>query len=215
MENHKIEKAVNIAIGCLMASPLSGKEKTEIIDALRYMEERHQNDRKINKPVTKQEAMEAWVSGKSIIATDESGNVSLIESYKKLGMGCVVKFPGDGSTYHIIAEYELDPVTQDLRKLIIENPELEVVPFVREECSNPDYLNTMACLAEAVVEEYAVSPYCDERVFFKSGGLDDYFIEEYYDYDPYERDVIPDEEVKAAFQSLEWVKAILIFIDAY
>lgn len=106
-------------------------------------------------------------------------------------------------------------ITQDLAKLISENPGLEIIPLVTEECADPNYTYTMSCISKVDVDEYVISPFNDERLFFKSGGWDDDFIQVYFDNDPYERDEIPYEEVKAAFEALEWTKAILLYIDAY
>jgi len=105
-------------------------------------------------------------------------------------------------------------VTQELRKLILENPELEIVPFVSDDCGNPGYSWTLSSLRSARVDEYVVSPYDDERLLFKSSGFDD-FATDYIETDVAERDEIPDEEIKKAFEALEWEKAILVYVEAY
>jgi len=104
--------------------------------------------------------------------------------------------------------------TQELRRLMLENPELEIVPFVSDECGNPDYGWTLSSLRSARVDEYVVSPYDDERLLFKSSGFED-FETDYIDTDMAEREEIPDEEIKKAFGALEWEKAILVYVEAY
>ena len=105
--------------------------------------------------------------------------------------------------------------TQKLKQLIIDNPDLEIVPFVSGECGNSDYGWMQSGFHSAGVDEYVVSPYDDERLLFKSNGFKD-FEADYVDNNMgEERDGIPNEEIKQAFEALEWEKAILVYVEAY
>lgn len=102
----------------------------------------------------------------------------------------------------------------ELRQLIIDNPGLELVPFVSEDCGG-EYYYTLGAFSSAQVDEYATNPYNDEKILFRSNGWDDDFEADYIDNDPEDREEIPDEEIIAAFDALPWVKGILVYIDAY
>jgi len=104
--------------------------------------------------------------------------------------------------------------TQKLKQLIIDNPDLEIVPFVSGECGNSDYGWMQSGFHSAEVDEYVVSPYDDERLLFKSSGFED-FETDYIETDMAEREEIPDEEIKQAFEALEWEKAILVYVEVY
>lgn len=103
----------------------------------------------------------------------------------------------------------------NLRQLIIDNPELELVPFASDTCGNPEYRYTLSVFTKARVDEYAASPFNDERVIFKSSGWRGDFCDEYYENDKDCRTKIPDEEIEKAFESIEWEKAIIVYIDGY
>lgn len=110
----------------------------------------------------------------------------------------------------------MNEVMQQIRQLIIDNPELEIVPFVGGECGNPDYAWVLSEFKRARVDEFATSPYSEERIHFKSDGWSGNFKEDFYDNDSKDRGgEIPDKEIIQAFEDLEWQKAIIIYIDAY
>jgi len=103
-------------------------------------------------------------------------------------------------------------VEKDLTQLIIHNPELEIIPFCAEECGNPDFGWSIGKITECSVDECATSDVCEERLFIKSKDFDD-FEESYRD--KYDNDEdITDDLIEREYESLSWVKSILIWIDA-
>lgn len=102
----------------------------------------------------------------------------------------------------------------ELRQIIIDNPGLELVPFVSEDCGG-EYSYTLTSFSTAKVDEYTTNPFDDEKILFKSDGWNDDFEAYYLDNDPEDREEIPDEEIIAAFEALPWVKGIIVYIDAY
>lgn len=105
----------------------------------------------------------------------------------------------------------------NLRQLIIDNPGLDLVPFVSDECGNPDYRYTMSEFTKAKVDAYTQNPHNDEEVLIKSE-----------DYNRYREDVltqsgaergydggVDETQIREAYDSLDWTPGILIYIDAY
>ncbi len=101
----------------------------------------------------------------------------------------------------------------DLLKLIIENPELEILPMVATDCVLDDtFAYWGASWGKAKIDEYWV---CDERIYFKSQDFD-FLVEEWMDdYCNDYPDLSEDEFRKLAekeIESREWVKAIVVRI---
>ena len=99
--------------------------------------------------------------------------------------------------------------TEELRKLIIENPDLELVPMVAEECSS-EYSHTMCELSSCRIDEWTLNPYDDEQIFYKS---DDYSNFEDLFFDNCEAEEINEEMAKAAWEALPWTRAIIVYVD--
>ena len=104
-------------------------------------------------------------------------------------------------------------VEQELRQLIIDNPELEIVPFCSDEASSMDYAWSVGSLYRCSVDEWCASDLDEERVLVKSRDYSDYaddYIDAYSsdDGDP------SDEDIETAYEKLEWKKSILIWIDS-
>jgi len=105
---------------------------------------------------------------------------------------------------------QLEKPEQKLKRLIIENPDLELMPFCSEECGNPDWGHTMCKFNYCRVDEWTINPYDEERILFKSDDYDDFSAE----VDDHDTDCT-DEQVKKAWQELPWTKAIIVYVDAY
>jgi hypothetical protein len=105
-------------------------------------------------------------------------------------------------------------VQKELIRLIIENPELKIMPAVAEDCIC-DFGRTIASVTEARIDEYVVDPYDNEICLFRSDSWKDRFEDEYYDHDPKDRLDIPDKEIEEAYNALPWTKVLILMIDAY
>ncbi len=99
---------------------------------------------------------------------------------------------------------------EELFRLMRENPDLPVVPMVDYEVVWDGCGRWLGAWGEAKVDEYLLT---DERVFFKS--CDDVFgvLEDALSYEEFE--ALPDDEGKCrpAYDSLPWIKAIIVNID--
>lgn len=104
-------------------------------------------------------------------------------------------------------------VEQELRQLILDNPELEIFPLCSEEASNPDFGWCGARLYKCSVDEWTISDLDEERILLKSTDYSD-FEDDYIDAHATEDGEPSDEEIKTAYEGLEWTKAILIWIDS-
>lgn len=99
--------------------------------------------------------------------------------------------------------------------LIKENPDLEILPMVDTECVCDDsHGYWMANWGRARIDEY----YCsDERVYFRENEFED-LVEDFMDryYEDYSN--LSDEEFEKLAEEkvngYEWVKAIIIYIEA-
>ena len=100
---------------------------------------------------------------------------------------------------------------EELRKLIVENPGLPLVPMCTEECGNPDYGHTMCEFTSCRIDEWVVNPLDEERILYRSQDFDDFR-------DEYEASLTDGdfdlEEVEAMWNELSWQKAIIVHIDA-
>ena len=100
-----------------------------------------------------------------------------------------------------------------LRQLIIDNPDLEIMPFVSTEIPR-EYAPYMAGeIGTSRIDEWTVNPYDDEMILFKSSGWSE-IESEYFDNDPHERCSVPDAEIEAYFNNLPWKKVIALFVEA-
>ena len=102
---------------------------------------------------------------------------------------------------------------EELIRLIQENPELPIVPMVegRIVAEEGSYDRWLGEWGRAHIGEYFVG---DEIVHFKSeDDWDDIetAITDISDYDTFE--AMSDEEAKAAYNALPWIKAIIVNID--
>lgn len=111
----------------------------------------------------------------------------------------------------------MNSITQDLRKLIIENPELKIIPFVSEDAVCSDYGYTIARVSRAYVDSYIQSPFDDEQILIKKKDYELYeegFLEA-TDIDSDYDGNIDDTEIRAAYEALDWKRAILFFVESY
>lgn len=101
---------------------------------------------------------------------------------------------------------------EELFKLMAENPELPVVPMVDSEIVCDDYYSRwLGSWGSCYIGEY----YCgDERIFFREDD-DEAEIEaavcDQFGDETWEK--MTEEEAKAEYASLPWVKAIIVEID--
>lgn len=100
----------------------------------------------------------------------------------------------------------------NLRDLIIENPNLEVIPFISEDASCCDYLYTVGSIGHSRIDEYVQDPYNEEHFLMKSQDFDD-FSDNYCNH--YEHPNVPDKTIEEAYDKLDWEKAIFVWIEAY
>ena len=104
--------------------------------------------------------------------------------------------------------------TEELLKLIQENPDLPVVPVVDSEIAGDDYGYWLGKWGRCEVTEY----YCGrERVHFKDDDEEDVLTDLVgcdYSCDMQGRDIydLSDEEWDKIFESLPWVKCIAVYI---
>jgi hypothetical protein len=99
---------------------------------------------------------------------------------------------------------------KSLKELIVENPELELVFFVAEGVNNGDYHYMKAESVGCSIDSYTLDPYNDEMMILKSDGYDgfaDYYCEMDGRFDS------TDDEIDKAYQSLDWTKAIVVYLD--
>ena len=101
--------------------------------------------------------------------------------------------------------------TEDLRRLIIENPDLEIVPFISEDASSADYCYSIGSIGKSCVDEWVVDPYDEEHIMMRSTCFDDY-AENYRD-ERYED--VSDELIRASYDALDWCKAIIVRVEAF
>lgn len=98
---------------------------------------------------------------------------------------------------------------QKLLKLIKENPDLPIVPMVAGDVVPDDSVdNWLGHWGRAEVTEYILG---EERVWFKSDDAED-ILSDILDYEAWA--AMTDEEEKAAFNSLDWIKCIVVYITA-
>ena len=108
--------------------------------------------------------------------------------------------------------------TEELIKLIKENPELPVVPMVNYELALciEDYGYWVGSFGSAQVEEFAcVEMYGNNKVIYKQdqGYIEEYFAEKILD----ENEDLSDEEIEKLAheraEALPWKKAIIVYIE--
>lgn len=100
-----------------------------------------------------------------------------------------------------------------LLELIKENPELEIVPMVSSDCGGEDYGYYMAEWGTAQIDEYHCS---DERIYLKEQDFEE-LVDEFIDNNYEEYNELTDEELEKLAEekinNLEWVKAIVVYIQ--
>ncbi len=106
------------------------------------------------------------------------------------------------------AERENRPESELIR-LITENPGLPVVPMVDAEICSEGWGCWMGAFGKACIDEYIIA---QERVLFKSD--DDIFdtLERYLSDYEYENLPAAESECRKVYDSLPWVKAIIVNI---
>ena len=104
--------------------------------------------------------------------------------------------------------------TQELLRLIHENPDLPVVPLVSDDAVSSDYNYTAASFGGSRVDEYLVCKKYD-RILFKSendvfGTLEYYLSDEEFEELP-----VDESDCRPFYDALPWTKAIIVFIEAW
>ena len=102
---------------------------------------------------------------------------------------------------------------EELFKLMQENPELPVVAMVDSEIVQDDgYYRWVGAWGRSTIEEYFIG---EERIHFREADDFDEVEETLTDgqvcYDDFE--AMSDEEAVGAYNSLPWIKAIVVNID--
>lgn len=99
-------------------------------------------------------------------------------------------------------------------KLMQRNPDLPVIPMIDgEACGDDEYARYVGSWGESYVAEYVIG---EDAVHFRESSADmceieDVLTDGFVSYDDLE--CMPDEEAKAAYDSLPWIKAIIVNID--
>ena len=106
--------------------------------------------------------------------------------------------------------------SNDLFKIIEENPELPIIPMVNAEIVGDDYGYFMGSWRSVKVDEYIISQYYDCydcNVIFKSD--DDVFeaLERCMSTEEFEALPETKEECRPFYDKLPWTKAIIVFIE--
>ena len=102
----------------------------------------------------------------------------------------------------------------ELFKLMQRNPDLPVVPMIDgEACGDDEYARYVGSWGESYVAEYVIG---EDAVHFRESSADmceieDVLTDGFVSYDDLE--CMPDEEAKADYDSLHWIKAIIVNID--
>lgn len=102
---------------------------------------------------------------------------------------------------------------EDLLKLIQENPELPVLPFVDADIVADDSGYWAGSWGSVRVDEYLVPPDNDYPVQFKSDDDIFYTLERYLSYEEFGRLPNSEEECRAIYETLPWKKAIIVYIN--
>lgn len=102
---------------------------------------------------------------------------------------------------------------EELFKLMQENPELPVVAMVDSEIVQDDgYSRWMGAWGSSSIEEYFIG---EERIHFREeddfGEVEETLTDGQVCYDDFE--AMSDEEAVGAYNSLPWIKAIVVNID--
>lgn len=102
---------------------------------------------------------------------------------------------------------------EELFRLMQENPELPVVAMVDSEIVQDDgYSRWMGAWGSSSIEEYFIG---EERIYFREEDdfdeVEDTLTDGQVCYDDFE--AMSDEEAVGAYNSLPWIKAIVVNID--
>ena len=110
--------------------------------------------------------------------------------------------------------------SSELKKLILERPDLEIVPFCTEECGG-EYGSTMGEFMRCSIEKIAYpAPWDEERVMMKSEDFD-YYHDWRWDNDeelscPEELDDAEVEQsIKDDYEKFDWKECIVVWIDGF
>ena len=101
-----------------------------------------------------------------------------------------------------------------LFRLILDNPELPVVPMIDSEaCADDDYARYCGSFGESYIAEYILG---EEMVHFRESNpdlceLEDVLMDGFFSYDVLER--MFKEDLRSAYNELNWIKAIIVNID--
>lgn len=103
---------------------------------------------------------------------------------------------------------------EELFRLMQRNPDLPVVPMIDGvACGDDECARYVGSWGKSYVSEYIVG---EEAVHFRESNPDmceveDVLTDGFVSYDDLE--CMPDEEAKAAYDGLPWIKAIIVNID--
>lgn len=101
---------------------------------------------------------------------------------------------------------------EEFFKIMQEHPELPILPMVDSDIVADDGGYWIGAWGSAEVDEYLIAER-SERILFKSD--DDVFgtLEEYLSYDEFEALPEKESECRPRYDSLPWIKAIIVFIN--
>lgn len=107
----------------------------------------------------------------------------------------------------------LNKNTEELFKLIKENPTLPVVPMVEFEVVGEDYGRWMGSWGQAYIDRYLIPKNSKNAIIFENEYTVSETLERYLTYD--ELDELPDDDRvwQDMYDKLPWIKAIIVRID--
>lgn len=122
----------------------------------------------------------------------------------------------DGEVFCVGIVFSTQDITNNvdaLLELIQENPGLPIVPMVDSEIVADDgYAYWRGAWGHCKIGEYLIG---EEKVHFKEEGdfdeIEDALTDGAFNYEQYE--AMSDDEAKGAYNSLPWIKAIIVYID--
>lgn len=108
----------------------------------------------------------------------------------------------------------IDENKQELLRLILENPDLPVIPYVSNEAACSEYNYTLARLGDSHINEFLICDRYDGGYIIFKGEESVIEALEYYLSDE-EFEALPDSEenCRPYYDALPWIKAIIVYIE--
>ena len=103
---------------------------------------------------------------------------------------------------------------QNLLRLIQQNPDLPVIPYVSNEAACSEYSYTLARFADSHINEFLICDrYDDGYIIFKDSESVMDALEYYLSDEEFEALPENEEDCRPYYDALPWVKAIIVYIE--